>query len=99
MTSRHRGLSLALREVVLFMKFDQRSFRRDAETNTPDACAIRRKLRAGSPRILQSEPKTPRKQRSGVGPDPRLGIAQDHYDDVAPWARTACNQTVTSRFS
>ena len=46
----------------------------------------------------RSEPKTPGKQRSGVGPDPRLGIAQDHYDDVAPRARTACNQTVTGRF-
>src|SRR6266496_1880286 len=30
--------------------FLQRLFRRDAETNTRDACATRRKLRGGSPR-------------------------------------------------
>jgi len=39
MTSRHGGLSLALRKMVLFMKFDESPFRRDAETNTRDACA------------------------------------------------------------
>src|SRR5438067_6458926 len=52
----------------------------------------------GTGEILQSEPKTPGKQRSGVGPNPGFGIAQDHYDDVAPRARTACYQTVTGRF-
>src|SRR5213082_3497985 len=46
----------------------------------------------------RSEPKTPGKQRSGVGPDPGFGVAQDNNDDVAPRSRTARNETVTSRF-
>src|SRR5205814_4858933 len=74
------------------------SFRRDAETNTRDACATRRKPRASSPRSPESEPKTPGKQRSGVGPDPGFGVAQNNNNDVAPRARAARNQTVAGCF-
>src|SRR5882724_8012598 len=41
MMSRHRGLSLPVRNRWLLMKYDESLFRRDAETNTRDACATR----------------------------------------------------------
>src|SRR5207248_9264788 len=67
-----------------------------AELRGAQATSLR--LWAGGARRPESEPKAPGKQRSGVGPDPGFGIAQDHYDDVAARARTACNQTVAGRF-